>query len=254
MATSQKKGGFTLIELLVVIAIIAILAAILFPVFAKAREMARKASCQSNMKEIALAYSMYMGDNQDTTPTWATYAGQTPPGTTPATPAPNAVNFRTGRGPLPPPNGALPTTWPMRLYPYKRNKDLVKCPSDQAANDPASTTVSYYLKAVVDNSSAGAPWKETDFNWPSEQIMFFERASFHWGGAQIFTDPGGGTLGPNAVNASVNCVFMDTHVKTHRLAGANASSGEPNFFNVAPDPSNTLNYTTDPKTGADQLP
>ena len=45
MATSRKKGGFTLIELLVVIAIIAILAAILFPVFAKAREAARKSSC-----------------------------------------------------------------------------------------------------------------------------------------------------------------------------------------------------------------
>ena len=55
----RRREGFTLIELLVVIAIIAILAAILFPVFAQAREKARAASCLSNNKQIALAFSMY---------------------------------------------------------------------------------------------------------------------------------------------------------------------------------------------------
>lgn len=53
------RKGFTLIELLVVIAIIAILAAILFPVFAKAREKARQASCQNNLKQLVLAAKMY---------------------------------------------------------------------------------------------------------------------------------------------------------------------------------------------------
>jgi len=59
---SQRKEGFTLIELLVVIAIIAILAAILFPVFARARENARRASCQSNLKQIGLGMFMYLQD------------------------------------------------------------------------------------------------------------------------------------------------------------------------------------------------
>src|SRR5581483_10740720 len=62
----RKRCGFTLIELLVVIAIIAILAAILFPVFAQAREAARKTACLSNTKQIAAAVAMYLQDNDDT--------------------------------------------------------------------------------------------------------------------------------------------------------------------------------------------
>jgi prepilin-type N-terminal cleavage/methylation domain-containing protein/prepilin-type processing-associated H-X9-DG protein len=68
MLRSQK--GFTLIELLVVIAIIGILAAMVFPVFARARESARKAVCLSNVKNIALAINMYLADNNDTGPAW----------------------------------------------------------------------------------------------------------------------------------------------------------------------------------------
>src|SRR5574340_199745 len=58
----RRRSGFTLIELLVVIAIIAILAAMLFPVFARARESARKIQCLSNIKNIAMAFQMYFSD------------------------------------------------------------------------------------------------------------------------------------------------------------------------------------------------
>src|SRR5512143_2038897 len=58
----RSRNGFTLIELLVVIAIIGILAAMLFPVFARARESARKIQCLSNVKNIAMAYQMYLSD------------------------------------------------------------------------------------------------------------------------------------------------------------------------------------------------
>src|SRR5690242_10155784 len=67
------QPGFTLIELLVVIAIIAILAAILFPVFAQAREEARQTACSSNLKQIGTAMMMYAQDYDETYPCYATY-------------------------------------------------------------------------------------------------------------------------------------------------------------------------------------
>ena len=85
------RRGFTLIELLVVIAIIAILAAILFPVFARAREKARQTSCLSNMKEIDLAMLMYVQDYDETF---------------------------TGR-----------IVWNQRVQPYVKNEQIFLCPS-----------------------------------------------------------------------------------------------------------------------------
>src|SRR5512146_1538478 len=75
----MKRHGFTLIELLVVIAIIAILAAILFPVFAKAREQARKTACISNIKQLGLASLMYVQDYDETFPCMYTEAARSVP-------------------------------------------------------------------------------------------------------------------------------------------------------------------------------
>ncbi|NLB96302.1 MAG: DUF1559 domain-containing protein [Armatimonadetes bacterium] len=73
MRQLQSTRGFTLIELLVVIAIIAILAAILFPVFARARENARKANCQSNLKQLGTAFTSYAQDYNETLPSFNAY-------------------------------------------------------------------------------------------------------------------------------------------------------------------------------------
>jgi prepilin-type N-terminal cleavage/methylation domain-containing protein/prepilin-type processing-associated H-X9-DG protein len=105
------RRGFTLIELLVVIAIIAILAAILFPVFARAREKARQAACQSNLKQIGLAFAMYTSDYDERWPT----GNPLPTGDA------NALYVNYG--------------WPgwveNALWPYVRNAQLFKCPSGQ---------------------------------------------------------------------------------------------------------------------------
>ena len=111
----MRKRAFTLIELLVVIAIIAILAAILFPVFAKAREKARQSSCQSNMKQIALAFTQYQQD-YDEKFTWCC---------TPTNVANQnrCANWR--------PNSATPTDFRYEgtLMPYVKNRQLWVCPS-----------------------------------------------------------------------------------------------------------------------------
>jgi len=108
---NRKQYGFTLIELLVVIAIIAILAAILFPVFARARENARKANCLSNMKQLGLAVMQYAQDYDEVLP--PTYNG----GSTTYT-LPNG-NQHTGA-----------VLWPTLLYPYVKNTGVYVCPSD----------------------------------------------------------------------------------------------------------------------------
>ena len=129
MAT--RRRGFTLIELLVVIAIIGILAAMVFPVFARARESARKAVCLSNVKNIALAIQMYLADNNDTLPPGEhrqdvfDYLDAGPGGG----PGPNwdCGGDSAGSGMA---NRANPyLRWPVVLDEYVKNRDVWRCPS-----------------------------------------------------------------------------------------------------------------------------
>ncbi|MCD6351805.1 MAG: DUF1559 domain-containing protein [Armatimonadetes bacterium] len=105
------RRGFTLIELLVVIAIIAILAAILFPVFAKAREKARQASCASNLKQLGLASLMYAQDYDEK---WA--PGYRAAGANEYDPVFNVTRTRWA-------------AWWSNLYPYIKNAQIFACPS-----------------------------------------------------------------------------------------------------------------------------
>src|SRR5688572_1273159 len=98
---STGRKGFTLIELLVVIAIIALLAAILFPVFARARENARKSSCLNNVKQLGLAWTQYAQDYDEVTIPYSSTGGS--PG--------RHVN------------------WRFVLQPYLKSSQLLVCPS-----------------------------------------------------------------------------------------------------------------------------
>ncbi|MBI5833589.1 MAG: DUF1559 domain-containing protein [Armatimonadetes bacterium] len=126
----RRSKGFTLIELLVVIAIIAILAAILFPVFAKAREKGRQASCQSNLKQMGVAFMQYTQDYDETLP----------------------GNYYT-------PNGG---TWMMEIQPYLKSYQVYACPSDSknfAAGDAwycaptGQTKLSYGYNAYISTNA-----------------------------------------------------------------------------------------------------
>jgi prepilin-type N-terminal cleavage/methylation domain-containing protein/prepilin-type processing-associated H-X9-DG protein len=108
------RKGFTLIELLVVIAIIAILAAILFPVFARAREKAKQTSCLNNVKQLGLALTMYVQDYDDVMPVYYSFAQRTDD-TGPYSQVVGHLN-----------EGIF---WTELLYPYHRNWDILKCPS-----------------------------------------------------------------------------------------------------------------------------
>jgi prepilin-type N-terminal cleavage/methylation domain-containing protein/prepilin-type processing-associated H-X9-DG protein len=109
MSTRKRARGFTLIELLVVIAIIAILAAILFPVFAQARAAARKASCASNLRQLGIGMGMYVQDYDEKLPAWgwgAEYGGGSDP-------AHDGYGF-----------------WHSAIFPYVKNTGIFGCPDD----------------------------------------------------------------------------------------------------------------------------
>jgi prepilin-type N-terminal cleavage/methylation domain-containing protein/prepilin-type processing-associated H-X9-DG protein len=127
MQVKALRKAFTLIELLVVIAIISILAAILFPVFARARENARRASCMSNLKQIGLAFMQYAQDYDDHFPL-SSYD--------------------------PDSNGHV--SWTISAQPYMKSTQLFRCPSDEGTrwNTPASPANgnNYYTTSYIMNA------------------------------------------------------------------------------------------------------
>jgi len=120
----MSKRAFTLIELLVVVSIIAILAAILFPVFAQAKAAAKSAACLSNTKQMGLAVQLYLGDNDDrmffrsSTRATSTRAGIAIPATDPNV---NAMK------------------WWNQLQVYVKSIDMFRCPADRTPSGPTDT-------------------------------------------------------------------------------------------------------------------
>lgn len=119
---SPQRRGFTLIELLVVIAIIAILAAILFPVFAQARAAARKTACMANVKQMATAWTMYSQDYDEMVVPWSTDGSS------------NGIAF----------------IWDRLIQPYQKNEGILHCPSSVSIR-------SYSYSANVGGASPSPP-------------------------------------------------------------------------------------------------
>ncbi len=128
MRTRKSTVGFTLIELLVVIAIIALLAAILFPVFAKAREKARQTSCLANMKQLGLAFTQYGQDYDEKYPAGGS-VGQ---------------GYTLGVG------------WGGQIFSYVKSKAVYICPDDVPNQFANSSVISYAYNFDISNASVGA--------------------------------------------------------------------------------------------------
>jgi prepilin-type N-terminal cleavage/methylation domain-containing protein/prepilin-type processing-associated H-X9-DG protein len=184
------RRGFTLIEILVVIAIIAILAAILFPVFSRARAKARQATCASNLKQLATAMEMYVSDYDETLPGapngnggdgvyggWVWYADF---GT------PVAGYFEVVRG---------------ALYPYTRNAQIYICPEDSSRSG-----CSYEMNGYLRWGAAASIPK------PSETLLLIPEDDHGTANDGYFDVPAGDW--PNRRhNNGVNAAFADSHVK-----------------------------------------
>lgn len=179
------RRGFTLIELLVVIAIIAILAAILFPVFARAREKARQSSCLSNMKQLMTAFLMYTQDYDETTPLNMTYV---------------PVSCR----------------WFNTLQPYVMNDQLLICPSepDVACSYSQPYGWGYFHLRNPSSSAYGGGVPLAKIVHPAEVMAFGEAAGrnahgcFNIDGAYTYD-----IVDFDRHNGGMNAGFVDGHTK-----------------------------------------
>jgi prepilin-type N-terminal cleavage/methylation domain-containing protein/prepilin-type processing-associated H-X9-DG protein len=195
----HRKNGFTLIELLVVIAIIAILAAILFPVFARARENARRSSCQSNLKQIGLGLLQYTQDYDEQLASTYYY----PDGVTNASWYSNNTNVY---------------KWMDAIYPYVKSEQIFDCPS---ADTAGSYKYTYYK-----NLPSGGPTSPAHQSFGSYGL-----SQAYWGGGP--GDADGPAAGENrgrslsSIQAPTTTVWITDSVydprttsrETYRVAG-----------------------------------
>jgi prepilin-type N-terminal cleavage/methylation domain-containing protein/prepilin-type processing-associated H-X9-DG protein len=209
----SRRRGFTLIELLVVISIIAILAAMLFPVFARARESARKIQCLSNVKNIAMAFQLYFTDfdryppmQHDQTVNQALYNNGCSGALTPGCCASGA-------------NLDPYLRWPVILDEYIKNRDVWRCPS---AKYPSFALMVY-----------GSPnwWAEAQAYWPC--CACAEHWPNGWGGT--VTDNIAPVNGcPTYLTADQNPFEYD-YADTHAVAGETEKK-----LSAIDDPAKTL--------------
>jgi prepilin-type N-terminal cleavage/methylation domain-containing protein/prepilin-type processing-associated H-X9-DG protein len=185
------KRGFTLIELLVVIAIIAILASILFPVFARARENARRSSCLSNTKQIGLAIMQYSQDYDEKMPLVETSE------------LAETVGW-----------------WMVMVQPYAKSKQIAFCPSDSSVS--ASEPLTYINVSYGYNYAYLSGVALASINSPSETLVLADKDIPSTGGtsARYVIHP---TYAPYAPTArhfdGGNFAFVDGHSKWMKLPG-----------------------------------
>lgn len=226
--TQRQTKGFTLIELLVVIAIIAILAAILFPVFARARENARRASCQSNLKQIALGITMYTQDYDGTLPASDNRYFDGNPG--------NTVN-----------NSVI-----YNAFPYIKSSQIFRCPSapqlqaginawaDVATTYgfPSTTTYGRSVMLVAFMPTGNASLKIDEIAESSKLVMLGETKSQNTPNYDTYGYGSGSFVATNIISNDAsgssflmsnrhlegsNYAFMDGHVKWYSRASINQS-------------------------------
>lgn len=225
----KRKKGFTLIELLVVIAIIAILAAILFPVFARARENARRASCQSNLKQIGLGIMQYVQDYDEYYPLAQAGVG-------------NTERQR--------------NSWRTQVFPYVKSTQIFECPSNQLnktlTNDndpPTAFNQSYNSNRWGVIGVDTAPFHIAAIEYPAQLIAVTEiRGTVAAFDGDVNYDNGGTAswAHTNALFAghlgTTNYVFADGHVKAYRPMATIADNTRRMWDRRSPDtaPNNNL--------------